>query len=51
VGLNRKQYRVKRHSCALCKPNKMGWGHRFKAKERNQAKVHLAQKQAVTGRG
>lgn len=31
----RKQYRSKRHSCALCKPNKMGWSHRFKNRERD----------------
>ena len=47
MGLNRKQYRV----CALCKPNKSGWDHRFKAKERILAKVYRAQMQAITGRG
>jgi hypothetical protein len=26
MGVNRKQYRVKRHSCALCKPNKVELG-------------------------
>ena len=51
MGLNRKQYKVKRHSCPFCKPNKMSWDHRSKAKERNLAKVHRAQMQTVTGRG
>ena len=40
MGLNRKQFRRKRHSCALCKPNKMGWEPRFKEKERLVAKIH-----------
>jgi hypothetical protein len=29
----RKQYKHKRRSCALCKPHKMGWTKRWKAKE------------------
>jgi hypothetical protein len=40
MGLNRKQFKVKRHSCALCKPNKVGWEPRFKAKERSLASAH-----------
>ena len=43
MGLNRKQFKIKRHSCALCKPNKMGWEPRFKEKERRLAKVHRAE--------
>jgi hypothetical protein len=30
----RKVYKLKRHSCALCKPHKMGWAPRFKEKDR-----------------
>lgn len=38
-------YRSKRHSCALCKPHKMGWNHKDKPKyrereKRDQAEVH-----------
>jgi hypothetical protein len=40
MGLNRKQFKVKRHSCALCKPHKMAWAPRFKQKERVLAKAH-----------
>lgn len=29
----RKRYKKKKRSCPLCKPNKMGWEHRFKKKE------------------
>ena len=29
----RKVYKRKRRSCALCKPHKMGWAKRWKAKE------------------
>jgi hypothetical protein len=29
----RKRYKQKKHSCALCKPHKMGWQERWKAKE------------------
>lgn len=29
----RKRYKQKKRSCAMCKPNKMGWEHRFKIKE------------------
>lgn len=30
----RKQYKRKLRSCALCKPFKAGWDHRWKPKER-----------------
>jgi hypothetical protein len=36
----RKQYRIKRRSCAMCKPNKMGWANRFTSKEQGLQKVH-----------
>ena len=49
MGLNRKQFKVKRHSCALCKPNKMGWEHRFKAKERALAQVHRTEIRELRG--
>jgi hypothetical protein len=29
----RKRLKKKKHSCALCKPHKMGWGNRWKPKE------------------
>ena len=29
----RKRYKRKRRSCALCKPGKRGWAHRFKHRE------------------
>lgn len=29
----RKNYKRKRRSCSLCKPHKMGWDQRWKAKE------------------
>ncbi len=29
----RKAYKRKRRSCALCKPHKVGWDKRWKAKE------------------
>lgn len=40
MGLNRKQFKAKRRSCTLCKPNKMGWAPRFKDRERLLAKLH-----------
>jgi len=29
----RKRYKLKRRSCALCKPHKRGWDQRWKARE------------------
>lgn len=29
----RKQYKVKKRSCTLCKPHKMGWDNRWKVKD------------------
>lgn len=29
----RKRYKVKKRSCALCKPNKVGWASRWKIKD------------------
>jgi hypothetical protein len=49
MGLNRKQFKVKRHSCALCKPHKVGWAPRFKEKELMLAKVHRAEIRAFRG--
>lgn len=43
VGLNRKQFKLKRRSCALCKPHKMGWEPRLKSKQRILAKLHRAE--------
>ena len=36
-------YRTKRRSCALCKPHKMGWGPKDKAKYRAQEKADQAE--------
>lgn len=35
----RKNYKRKRRSCALCKPNKMGWESRWTAKEAARQKA------------
>lgn len=29
----RKRFKVKKHSCGLCKPNKVGWANRWGYKE------------------
>jgi len=29
----RKRFKIKKRSCALCKPQKMGWSNRWNAKE------------------
>ena len=49
MGVNRKQFRLKRHSCALCKPNKMGWSPRFKEKEVLLARIHRVEMQENQG--
>ena len=33
INKMRKRFKIKKHSCALCKPNKMGGACRWKAKE------------------
>lgn len=35
----RKSYKKKRLSCALCKPNKMGWDKRWTAKEHQERRL------------
>jgi hypothetical protein len=30
----RKQYKIKKRSCGLCKPHKQGWDNRWKAKDK-----------------
>lgn len=35
----RKRYKLKRRSCALCKPYKRGWESRWKAKDRQLLEV------------
>lgn len=35
----RKVYKQKRRSCALCKPHKMGWEKRWKAKEADRLRA------------
>ena len=32
--MSRKQTKLKRRSCAMCKPHKMGWATRWTAKEK-----------------
>jgi len=32
----RKQYKIKRRSCGLCKPHKKGWDKRWKHKDRQK---------------
>lgn len=34
----RKRYKNKKRSCALCKPNKVGWSSRWKLKEEQKLK-------------
>jgi hypothetical protein len=41
--LNRKRLKLKRRSCALCKPHKMGWAPRFKEKQGFLLKIHVAE--------
>ena len=36
-------YRTKRHSCALCKPHKMGWDPKDKPKYRAREKVETVE--------
>jgi hypothetical protein len=45
--MNRKQYKIKRHSCALCKPHKMGWAPRFSDRQRMLMSVHSAEMRAA----
>jgi hypothetical protein len=35
----RKRFKLKLRSCALCKPHKRGWEHRWKAKELQLAEL------------
>ena len=49
MGLNRKQFKKKRHSCAMCKPHKMGWEPRLMSKQRVLAKLHRAE--IISARG
>jgi len=43
----RKNYKRKRRSCSLCKPHKMGWDKRWKAKEAARRRV---MERAIRGR-
>ena len=47
--MNRKQYRSKRRSCKLCKPNKMGWDYRFNPRERSLMVIHSREIRAALG--
>lgn len=35
----RKQYKVKKRSCALCKPHKKGWDNRWKEDEKQEIEI------------
>ncbi|MBI5636580.1 MAG: hypothetical protein HZA03_01280 [Nitrospinae bacterium] len=35
----RKNMKLKKRSCPLCKPHKMGWENRWKAKEQGRMKA------------
>ena len=35
----RKQHKVKRHSCKVCKTHKMGWDNRWKPREKMLARL------------
>jgi len=35
----RKNLKRKKRSCGLCKPNKVGWSSRWKAKEKQDRKI------------
>lgn len=41
----RKRLKKKRRSCALCKPNKMGWANRWKDKEAARLKEFEKEKE------
>lgn len=43
----RKNYKRKRRSCSLCKPHKMGWDKRWKAKEAARRRI---MERAIKGR-
>ena len=32
----RKQFKIKKRSCAFCKPHKVGWDNRWKSKEKER---------------
>ncbi|MDP4000882.1 MAG: hypothetical protein Q8P83_01460 [bacterium] len=44
----RKRYKLKKHSCSLCKPHKMGKAHRWKAKEADLLKIFEQDKQEIS---
>lgn len=46
----RKRLKMKRHSCALCKPNKMGGACRWKPKEEAALKAFEKEKLDVVAR-
>ena len=40
-------YKRKRHSCAMCKPHKMGWADKKKIKERKEIEEFKKQKRQI----
>lgn len=47
----RKAYKVKRRSCAMCKPHKMGWEDRWKPKDKEIIKRSEKEALEAVGRG
>jgi len=46
----RKRFKIKKRSCSLCKPNKMGWASRWNNKELLLLKqFEKDQQSAITG--
>lgn len=43
----RKRFKIKKHSCGLCKPHKVGWDHRWKSKELVLMKLFEREKTAL----
>lgn len=39
----RKQYKLKKRSCPMCKPHKMGWDKRFEPKDLDRLKRDVAE--------
>lgn len=44
----RKMLKIKKHSCALCKPHKTGHQNRWKSKELAQMKIFEKEKATLT---
>lgn len=38
---NRKKYKLKRHSCQVCKPHKMGWSDKRKISQKREDEKNI----------